>query len=579
MNGKKVWIQLALTLLAFTLVSCQATPTSTPAPTSAPTVASTPTSTATSIPTNTPTAIPTHVPTPTPTDTPTLTPTPVPALSGWVTDAATGQGIAGARVEAAPAGYAPPGRREWSYSAITAAGGSYALFNLPPGDYLIRGVATGYAREYWDNVTPSDEAMVVTVSGSVTVSGIDFVLTEGGSISGHIYESDGTTPIARAWVLIRPSRHIEDDGFCATADAEGVYRAEGLPLGDYRVTAEAPGYARLRYYNGAEGAYDWWQATDVTVAPLTTIPDVNINLHLGASISGHVYQSDGLTPLASAHINAEEYASPASFLEGYDTNANSDGYYIFEGVRPGNFTITTFAPGFAHRWYDAKPDACSADRLTVSEGEVLTGIDFTLDSATTLRGYVYNEEGEPIPGIGGIVADFRLCPGSWADISSADSSGTYELQLGTGDYYIKFWSEAPNYVPEWYSDAYRWEDATPVHIEVPGKVSGIDFYLARAGSISGHVYEADGISPIPSANVYAFPVTGNHPGAGANTGPDGSYTIVGLLSGTYRVQAAVSGHSAQYFDNAPDRASATEVMVNAPGDTSGIDFLLSLVAE
>ena len=63
MNEKKVLIQLALTLLVFTLVACQAVPTSTPAPTSAPIATSTP------------------------------IPTRVSSLSGRATDAATGRGI------------------------------------------------------------------------------------------------------------------------------------------------------------------------------------------------------------------------------------------------------------------------------------------------------------------------------------------------------------------------------------------------------------------------------------------------------------------------------------------------------
>jgi hypothetical protein len=570
MFGKQVMKRVRLTALAVLVpalvtVACAPQPTATLSPTATP------------LPAKTPTPSPTRTPTPRPTDTPMPTPTPVPSLSGRVTDAVTGQGIEGASVEAGPAGYARPGMREWNYSATTASDGSYAMFDLPARDYLVRVVATGYAREYWDNVTPSDEATVVAVSAGVTLAGIDFVLTEGGSISGHIYEGGGTTPIVGAWVLIRPSRYGDDDGFCATTDAEGAYKVEGLPLGDFKVTAEAPGYARLRYYNGAEGAYDWWQAADVTVVPPVTIPDVDINLHLGASISGHVYQSDGITPLANAHVNTEEYAPPIAFLEGYDTDANSDGYYILEGLRPGVFPINAMRGGFARRWYNAKPDWCSADRLIISEGEVLTDIDITLDIAIALRGHVYNEEGEPIPGIQ-VSADFKLCP-FWADISTTDSSGAYQLWLGTGDYYVKFWSVVPDYVPEWYNDAYRAEDADIVHVEAPHEVTGIDFYLARAGSISGHVYEADGTTPIPSASVYAFPTAGRHPGAGANTGSDGSYTIVGLPSGYYRVQATVSGHESQFYHSAADEASATAVTVSAPDDTPDVDFALNPVSE
>ena len=68
------------------------------------------------------------------------------------------------------------------------------------------------------------------------------------------------------------------------------------------------------------------------------------------------------------------------------------------------------------------------------------------------------------------------------------------------------------------------------------------------------------ISPIAGASDYAFPVAvGAHlAGAGANTGPDGSYTIESLASGNYRVQATVSDHVAEYFDNVQDESAATE---------------------
>jgi len=56
-------------------------------------------------------------------------------------------------------------------------------------------------------------------------------------------------------------------------------------------------------------------------------------------------------------------------------------------------------------------------------------------------------------------------------------------------------------------------------------------------------------------------------------------TIEGLLSGDYRVQAAVSDHVAEYYNNAPDEASATEVTVNAPNDAPDIDFALNPISE
>jgi len=549
-------IALAVLVLALVTVACAPQPTATLSPTATP------------LPAKTTTATPTQTPTPRPTDTPMPTPTPVPSLSGRVTDAATGQGIEGAMIEVSQSGVTG-----WDYCAATGPDGRYALYELPVGDYRVRTTAPGYAREYWDNVTSSSEASLVTVSASVTTKDIDFVLTEGGSISGHVYQSDGITPIVGAEVRVCPSKYQEDDGFWATTDDEGAYKIEGLSLGSFKVEARVPGYNNyFRYYSEVENGYGWWQSADVTVVPPANTPNIDIHLHIGASISGHVYQSDGITPLAHVHVNAEI----AYGIGGYDTDSDSDGYYILEGLPSGNFVVNVVLPGFAHRWYDSKPDKISADLITLAEGEALTGIDFALDIGAPVRGHVYNEAGESMSGIH-VSADVG---GHGVDNSYTDSSGAYELWLGTGDYYIRYDPDNnPNFVPEWYNDTYRAEDADLVHVEAPHEVTGIDFYLARAGSISGHVYEADETTPIPSASVYAFPTTGSHPGAGANTGPDGSYTIVGLPSGYYRVQAIVSGHESQFYHSAADEASATAVTVNAPSDTPAIDFALSPASE
>jgi len=175
-------------------------------------------------PTHTPTAAPTHISAPTPTNTPTPAPTPIPSLSGRVTDAATGQGVGGARIEIQLARH-----NGWDYSATTTSDGSYAIFDLPTGDYMVRVIAPGYAREYYDNVTPSHEAKIVHVTALYETPGIDFDLTEGGSISGYVYRSDGE-PIGGVQVRIKPSKYFADDGFDVTTDSSGSYVISGLAL-------------------------------------------------------------------------------------------------------------------------------------------------------------------------------------------------------------------------------------------------------------------------------------------------------------------------------------------------------------
>lgn len=462
----------------------------------------------------------------------------------------------------------------WDYSATTASDGSYAMFGLPTGDYVVRVIAPGHAREYYDNVTPSNEAEIVHIAALDETPGIDFDLTEGGSISGHVYRSDGQ-PIGGAQVEIRLSKYFDDDGFDITTDSSGSYMIRGLALGEYKVEAEAPGYVGEFY----DGIYAWPHATDVQVIPPQTTVDIDILLDQPGAISGFVYASDGVTPIRVG-LHATGAGGCSSSAE-----SNPDGDYVIRDLLPGTYIVRIVGrlpAWYVGEFYDSKYVWRDADKVTVTAGDTTDSIGFTLDEGGSITGYIYDDEtGKPLDGLQ--LEAFSLADGDTVAQSPWSShDGSYRFTLKEGDYLIQadVGAAAPaGYVPEWYDDSYDMENAAPVSVTLHNETAGIDIYLARAGSISGHVYEQDGITPIAGASVYAFPAVGDHPGAGANTGPDGSYTIEGLPSGNYRVQATVSDHVAQYYDNVPDEASATAVTVNASDDTASIDFVLSPVSE
>jgi hypothetical protein len=489
-----------------------------------------------------------------------------------VTDAATGKGIAGAKVEAQLAG------RGWDYSANAASDGSYAFASLPTGDYKVRVTARGYAREYYDNVNPSHEATLVHVTAGRGTPGINFDLTEGGSISGYIYQRDGVTPIGGARVSVRPSKYFGDDGFQAVTAADGSYGVDGLSLGSFKVTAKASSYAMLKYYRDA---YGWDNATSVVVTPPETTSNINISLNPPGSISGHIFQSDGVTPVANALIMVDP-TTGSSGGDSIGTNSNADGSYILEGLHPSSYVVRVQNPvGLASEFYREKPSRQTANALSVVAGQQVTGIDFTLEIGAPIRGHVYDDAtGAPISGV---FVEVWLLKGQFVfvTIEGALPDGSYELWVGTGCYRVGVWYpfSAPGYVPEYWNNHYDRANADSVCVTAPIGVTGVDLYLAHAGSISGHVYEGDGTTPVAGASVYAFPTTSDHPGAGANTQPDGSYIIQGLPSGNYKVQVTASGHVSQFYNHAPDEAAATEVTVNAPNDTHGIDFALSPVSE
>ncbi len=551
-------------------------PTETPAPTDTPkpSATPTPTSTATPTPTNTATSTPTSTRTPTPTS----TPTPVPSLSGRVTDAATGRGIAGATVEVWKPALA--GVHDWAASATTASDGGYALFGLATGNYVVRVIAPGYAREYYDNVTASHEAEIIQATTLHEASGIDFKLTEGGSISGHIYQSDGVTPLAGAEVNVRPGKYRYDAGFWATTDANGGYTVENLPLGNFRVTAYSEGYVEdVKFY---DEVYGWNNALDVVVTPPDDTSEIDINLDLAGSISGFVYASDGVTPISNVVVIAD--CATGIFPEGFAGFSNADGSYMIKGIPPCSATVRIARDSvnwYAGEYYDSKYTCGTAALVVVSEGKSIPNINFTLDEGGSIIGRVFDEEtGEPVEGIElfACLPDGDCCT---TPIASTSYDGSYKFVLKPGEYLVgtgreSFHLQGYKYVPEWYDNAYDMSNATLVNVALHQETSGIDLHLAKSGSISGYVYDEAG-APIGDASVYAF--SDVYPGNGANTQSDGSYTIEGLLSGNYVVQVTVSGYASEYYDNVTDQGLAAQVTVNAPDNTPGIDFRLSRASE
>lgn len=106
-------------------------------------------------------------------------------------------------------------------------------------------------------------------------------------IGGTIYDDDGITPLAGALVSCENTDNSAVQSQCRTDD-QGKYLFMGLPSGDYRVWAEAPGYS-LQYY---DHSYNAAEATAVTVSNpyLTTGIDIALD---SFNPQGHVVVGSG----------------------------------------------------------------------------------------------------------------------------------------------------------------------------------------------------------------------------------------------------------------------------------------------
>lgn len=399
--------------------------------------------------------------------------------------------------------------------STTASDGSYSM-ELSPGEYRIQISAPGYAREFYDNTPLSHQAKNLTISQGENIN-LDFDLTEGGAISGFVYESATNNPVVGGNVSIHPSGYVNDVRFWTKTGTDGSYTVTGLALGNYNIEIQAGGFAR-EYYGGV---YTYWsdpKPKDVKVYPPKTTSGIGIYLEKEVLISGNILDQQG-NPMPSVHVTAS--GTLVSAIQG--ATADQSGQYTIRGLPPGDYTLNIHSPslpfGYAPESYNNAYKDSDATTVRVSEGQEVSGIDFRLDPGGAVCGRVYDAATlKPLSNIS-IVAEL-IENGQLHSISSGeqtDAYGNYCLELGPWPHAIGIaWWDTSNYLgymPEFYnniSGIYEpWNNpqfVTPVEVKAGEKIQGIDFGLERQGSISGTVLENDGVTPVAGASLYAFPI-------------------------------------------------------------------------
>jgi Carboxypeptidase regulatory-like domain/Dockerin type I domain len=233
--------------------------------------------------------------------------------------------------------------------------------------------------------------------------------------------------------------------------------------------------------------------------------------------------------------------------------------------------VSAEATDYLTVYYDGVYTQGDATPVGATEGQETANIDFVLIFGNAIAGTVTNMAGDSLE-------NCLIEAVSWDDEeqqrwNETDSDGAYDItHLPPGNYRVSAWCE--DYLGEYYDDALAEEDATSVAVVEGQDTLNIDFALQIGGTISGVVTDSLG-NPLEDCDIDADSWESEGGWGYGYTDVNGFYTITGLATGDYRVDAHCDGYVEEYYDGVRNWDDATPVHIIEGQEHPDIDFSLT----
>lgn len=359
-------------------------------------------------------------------------------ITGTVRRKGTGVGQANVRVIASRRiGSVPTEMASWT----TDSSGGYVLAPLPEGEYIVSTesplldeVAGGVACGSQCDREELAAGQLVHVSPRGTVSGLDFTLSPGGTVTGRLTDAlTGTAIVGHAGVL-RVSGTTVTPANGASTDGAGVFSVSGLPTGTYVVVAQAAGHSS-KVFGGATviepTTAQLLAGTRVTVTDGVTTPNIDVALGVAATIQGRVRVSPALTPAVNAPVDLFVSLGGGVAQPVMRTFTDSNGNYTLTDIPGGLYQVATAAPRLDNQVYNGitcPAGVCTAAfvgsngaLIPATAGLTASNINLNLVAATSAPGAPSGFDVQNVAG------GARL---TWTAPSSGGSPASYVVEAG-----------------------------------------------------------------------------------------------------------------------------------------------------
>lgn len=462
-------------------------------------------------------------------------------------------------------------------ASINAAGAYTAT--LSAGTYVAyTSTNVGLANEIFDDIpcpgfcdstSARNLGTPIVVTSGGTVSGRNFALTPGATVSGTVTDGAGA-PIANAGVTLM-SRFDGRNFFVnnVLTNASGAYSVTGLGAGDYYAytfwqlgtsTHTNEIYGDILCPGLCSSATAVNSGSPITVAGGGTT-SANFTLDAGGTLTGTITNAATSSPLAN--VNVVAYARIGSSVTSFRSGVtNASGVFTINGLAANSYfvvTSTSLAVNEVHNNHAclaacSTADIAAGDPVPVGAGATAT-VNMALDPGGSISGTL-TEAGTGTP-VSGSVAIYRPSGTTVTFVgqASTNASGAYTVSgLTTGTYFAL--SNATNYVSEVYNGVPCFPcftstvlSGTPISVTSGANTPNINLDLDRSGTITGTLTNAANGATLASGSVTLFrggatPVQVTT----TSTNSTGGYSFSGLPAGSYYVASAVSLFNNQVYN-------------------------------
>lgn len=266
---------------------------------------------------------------------------------------------------------------------VTDDAGRFAFAGLLPGTFNVTASKTSYLPSALSQSAAGASAQSVALQAGQAVTGVRLTLLPGSVISGRVTDDAGQ-PVENSPILLLQHQFVNGErtlkpirGAWSHSDARGMYRAWGLPPGEYVVCAYPPGNYLAISQDCKQGGSTGDDAREMTAAEISWARQ---QLQSAAGVDGSLA---GRPPA---------------------------------GPPPAGRT-TAYGPVF----YPGASTAATAGLITLGRGEERTGVDLALSRYATARitATIIGLDGRPAAG---------------ARVSFFDGFGTSSMTVPTGTF-------------------------------------------------------------------------------------------------------------------------------------------------